>query len=155
MPRQNNLEQYLTAPVPLTGELTELSERIAEIHKEIQSISQFGNLSLNAVKGAKNPESHNPVGVMGLYQLWKSLSVGLEEQREKIGDGYEIKLNRPDKYDMSLVVRPENTIHVWAYRLNWLEHAIGCLAFIYREDIKKVIDDQRNLADEMIAKYSL
>lgn len=152
MPEENNLEKYLTEPIPLTENLTELSKRIAQTHEDLQGLIQYENLTLGAVKTLKSPESHNPAGVMGIYRMYKALLEGLEEQREKIGNGYEIIINVPG-YDKITTVRPQETVDVWNYRLEWLDDAIGCLAFIYKSEIKKAIDDQQKTLEEMTQKY--
>lgn len=145
-----NLDKYLTEPILLMKDLPGLSEKIAEYTQEIQAISQYENLSLNAVKTAKNPESHNPMGVMGLYQVYKALLEGLDERKEKIGKGYEIIVD-----GITTRVDPKTTVNIWQYRLGWLEKALEGLAFIYKDDIKKAIEEQQKLTKEMTEKFNL
>jgi len=149
-PPEENLEKYLTEPIPLMKDLPELGKKIAEYTKDIQSIGQYENVSSTSVKTAKDPGSHNPAGVMGLYQMYKALLEGLEERKTKIGKGYEIIVN-----GITARVDSKETVDIWQYRLGWLEKAIGALAFIYKDDIKKTIEEQKKLSDEMIEKYKL
>jgi len=152
MPEESNanLEKYLTEPIALMTELPQLKEKIAEYTQQIQSIAQYEQESVALVNNLKNPQLHSGPGVLSLYGMYKSLSEKLEGQKTAIGNGYEIIVN-----GIKTPVTPEKTINIWQYRLGWLEKALEGLAFIYKDDIKKAIEESQKLTDEMTKKFKL
>lgn len=147
---EDNLEKYLTEPIPLMKDLPELSKKMNEYFKDIQTIDQYEKMSSVSVQTAKDPESHNAHGVMGLYSMYKALLSGLDERKQKIGSGYDITVD-----GITTHVDPAETVGIWEYRLGWLEKALEGLAFIYKDDLKKTIEEQKKNTDEMIKKFKL
>jgi hypothetical protein len=127
-----------------------LIPKAEEAHSLLVACAQLAEGALKALEAARGRDVRSAEGAISLYKTYKSLSLGLEELKSKVGRGYQVKLDGI-KGDLKKYIKDIQAGLKELYRVT------GYLARIYERDIKghKVSSELREVEDEMIATYKL
>lgn len=148
MVRTTDLEKYLVEPIPLLEKVDKALEKIKEYNEILTKISEMEQSTINLFKATKDPKTHTAEGVISLYSNHEGLTKAIEETLPSLKNRYKITVDGID-----LNIRKNSLKTLWDYRLNRTEQNIGHLYFIYKDDIAKYINEQKDVFERMQTRY--
>jgi hypothetical protein len=129
--------------------LADIGKKIGEHLELIGSLTALENASIELPKAYKNPQTHSDEGTLALYKQTRTV----EDAYHKTMELFSERSGKKNKYTIEVngikeTITPEFFDPI-KYRLNWSKDALKGLVHIYKDEIKKTIEE----IDSFITKY--